>query len=446
MNTDISVTLNEPVDPGTINDLALTVTTDQGYEAVIGRIHSSGALTQVVLEPDSLLIQDTRYRAIVPVPGLKSVGGDELEEPYIWRFTTGSTVEASGTTLIAWQDPGITVAESPLGPTEILRVTYNDDDILSDGDTLVPTGAVQLNIEFNAPPSGDLVWASGFVTLSSMDVLGWEQTGIHLGNTFNLDQDPVGEHKTLKVIAPSGAVGIAHNTEYTLTVKAGIQASGYFEMAEDYVVSWTTKFFPIYSTSVLVRLMVGPFVEDIPDDTIRRVLLHYSRRATVEHGDVVWSPVPGYVTDYVTCQAAADIIRQEYSARAGSSGSKHLGDLTIDIDVKDINGLMDDTLARLQACADEAWGLIQTGGRRAKPLAVIRGELSGERQPGITWSRILDWGGNIRYTKQGPSCPAWMNDSRVRYGVYHRILGDNPLPSRIVHNEYVYALTDANLN
>jgi hypothetical protein len=442
MNSNIIVTFNEPVNLSTVNDLGLTVTTDSGYTPVDGRIYSSGALTQVVLEPDALLKQDTRYRGIVPSPGIRNVAGENIEEAYIWRFTTGNTVDASGTAQVVWQDPGITVAETPLGTTTILRVTHQDDKIISDGSVLVPTGSVELNLEFNAPPSGDLTWASGFVSFESQDVLGWDIRGNHIGLIFHLDQDPVSESNTLKILAPSGGIGLLDNTEYTIRVHAGIQASGYNEMPDDYVVSFTTTYYPIYSTSTLVRMMAGPFIENIPDDTVRRSLLHSSRRATKENGGTIWGPVPVYVTDYVTCQAAADSIRQEYSARAGSSGQKHLGDLTIDIDVKDISGLMDDTLKRLQQCADEAWGLIQTGGRRVKPVRVVRGEFSGEPQPGLQWSRILDWGGEIRWTKHGPNAPGWLTNSNVRWGVYAAILGDNPMPSHIHYGEFTYALSN----
>jgi hypothetical protein len=379
-----------------------------------------------------------------------------LAEPYLWRFQTGSAV-LSGVQTVAWEDPGTGVAEGIYGETQVLRVLHPADDnsALVDGATLVPTGGASLNIEFNAVPSGDLMWLSGFITLESKDVLGWDLRGRHIGVSHNLEATPTDylytsesasvNSKVVTVSRNTGAAGFVDNTEYTLTVKAGVQASGWNEMQEDYQVNWTTTFYPIYSTSTIVRLLSGPFIENIPDDTIRRMILHHSRRVTTQNNNTIYTTVPKYVIDYVSNQTAVDVIRQELSARAGYAGRKQLGDLSIDIDVEDIKGLLDDTIEALEDNADEAWGLIETRGKRIKPTTIVRGRYASGPHPGINWNRILDWGGCIRWTTHGPTAPEWLTDTTSRDGIYEKILGNNPMPSRIHAGEYIYALTNFNI-
>lgn len=433
LNAPVIVTTSEPIDPGSITDLALTVSEADTYTIVEGEITSSGALTQLVFEPVGLFKQETRYRAIVPVPGIRAQGGGFLEETYVFRFSTGSTIDASGGESVGYY------AAADIEPPAYLRTGVVTVTIpgktLTDGSTLVPSGALSVGIEFNAPPSGDLAWLSGYFTFTSQDVLGYTLDGSDLASDHEIIQQDEG---ALVTIQAAGGAGLVLNTEYTLTVKAGINASGYLPMTSDYVLSWTTDLYPVYSTVVLVRLLAGPFISEIPDDTLRRVILKYSQRATRFHNGTVFEPVPYYVTDYVTCQTAADAIRQEFSGRAGSSGSKHLGDLTVEIRVQDIDGLMKETLARLQACADEAFGVLKAGGRTARPLIVIRNRYT-QSQPGVAWSRLLPGGGNAGASYMSPSD---FMDTSERYAFYEKVLSDNPLPSRLQYGNHVYALTN----
>ena len=108
----------------------------------------------------------------------------------------------------------------------------------------------------------------------------------------------------------------------------------------------------------------------------------------------------------------------------------------------DIKTLLKDTISKLQTIADEAWGLIESGGRRIRPATIVKGKYSSGPKPGVNWSRILDWGGNIRKTPMGPAAPYWIDDEGYRVEIYNKFLGDNPMPSRIHYNEYVYALTN----
>jgi len=456
LNTNVIVTFNEPLDPSTIHDLSLTLTTDTGYVPVDGRIYSSGSLTQVVLEPGDLLSHRTRYRGLVPTPGIRSSTGEEIEEPYLWRFTTSASI-ASGVQTIGWEDPGNLLAAENQGDTIVGRILYPaaDNMAIADGATLVPTGGASLNIEINAPPSGDLAWLSGFITLQSQDVLGWEQVGNHIGSTFRLDATPTTtengreqiDGKTLTVSKQTGHAGFVDNTEYTLRVHAGIQASGYNEMPYVHETSWTTTFYPVYTTALIIRLLAGPFVENIPDDTIRRVILYHSRIATKLNGNVIFSPVPQYVTDYLSCQGAVDVIRQEFSARAGSSGRKQLGDLSIEVAVDDIKGLLEDTLARLQECADDALLLIKNGGQRLKPTTIVRGKYASGPRPGVEWSRVLDWvgyHGSYGAGAYSSSSPSWISDTSSRVAIYEKFLGGNPMPSTIEQNDRIYSLTNFN--
>ena len=447
VNTSVIVNLSESVDQGSLNDLALTLVTDEGYYPEAGKIYTSGNLTQIVLDPHGLLRKNTRYRAMAPSPGMKSkADGDYLEESYVWRFTTADTIDASGETIL-WE-AGVSTADI-LGTTTVTKVSLTDGDGIEDGDIKIPSGQIGFDIEFNsnkagAGPSGTLEWLSGYITMTGVDVLGYDyDEGTELATTFEVLQEIEGYSPVINIRDKNEAgsqAGMLENSEYTLTVKKGVQASGYLPMASNFVVSWTTRFHPTYSTSVLVRLLAGPFLTAIPDDTINRQILNYSRRATRLNGNTIYTTVPYYVTDYVTCQAAADLIRNEYSARAGGMGQIHLGDFTRNLQAKDITGLMEGTLLRIQECADEALGLLSTRGRGVRPLSVLRYRFS-TPAPGCTWTRNLDVTSTSATGATLPST-SMFEDASVRYGIYEKYLETNQIPSRIQWGIHTYTLAN----
>jgi hypothetical protein len=433
VNSNILVEFNEKIDKASINPLTLTIVEDDGsLDVPEGVISTSGNQTQVVWVPESNLQILTRYRVTVPTPGIKDSDGNYLLDPFVWHFTTSNTELVAGTE-IEWA-AGTAAATVTRTPTLWNTLLTNASGIIEHGDEKITTNVRSLEIVLNGSPSGTFADLSGYFGIEGVDVLGYTLTGDHISGPSGYFITASGN--AIHCALPTGAVRtdtfFANNAEYTVTLKAGATASGFAPTLADETMSFMTEFYPMYTTDVLVRLFAGPFVQHIPDDTIRRVALQHSRQITVFNGGTVYSPVPYYVTDYVTCQTAVDVIRQEFSAMALKAGEKHLGDLSIDADVTSVKALLDDTIEHLQACAKEAMGLIRTGGRRVKPLVATRGKYGFPQH-----SRLLDMGDT--YICEGP---ASIRDSNGRRQLIEKWLGGMQLPVRLHWGEYTYTVNN----
>jgi|10_taG_2_1085330.scaffolds.fasta_scaffold01547_8 hypothetical protein len=432
VNSNIVVEFNEKVDPLTVNPLTLTIVEADTLDVPRGTVITSGAQTQLVFQPESYLNILTKYRVSVPTPGIKDVDGNNLADPFVWNFTTSQN-ELVGGSEIEWA-AGQASAVTTRTPTLWNSILTNASGTIEHGDGKISTTVKSLELVLNGSPSGTFSDLSGYFGIKAVDVLGYTLTGDHIAGPSGYFITASGNaiHVALPTGAVSGSTFLANNAEYTVTLKSGATASGFAPTTEDQTKSFMTEFYPMYTTDVLVRLFAGPFVADIPDDTIRRVALQHSRKLTVFNGSTVYGPVPYYVTDYVTCQTAVDVIRQEFSAMALKAGEKHLGDLSIDADVTSVKKLMDDTIKHLQACADEAFGLVRTGGRRVKPLVTTRGKYNFPNH-----SRLLQMGDT--YVCDGP---ASLRDSGGRREIIEKWLNGAPLPSRLHWGQYIYTVTN----
>jgi hypothetical protein len=432
VNSNIEVGFNEKVDRNSINPMALTVIEDESLDVPRGTVVSSGAQTQLVFLPEANLQINTRYRVSVPTPGIKNVDGDDLLDPFVWYFTTTNT-ELVGGAEVEWA-AGVAAQVVTRTPTLWNALLTNASGTIEHGDGKIGTALKTLEIVLNGSPSGTFSTLSGYFNIQGTDVLGYSLTGDHIAGPSGYLITASG-NAIHCALASGQTTFLANNAEYTVTLKAGATASGYAPTLVDESKSFMSEFYPMYTTDVLVRLFAGPFVAEIPDDTIRRVALQHSRQITIYHSNTVYSPVPYYVTDYVTCQTAVDVIRQEFSAMALKAGAKHLGDLSIDADVTSVKNLMNDTIKALQENANEAMGFIRTNGRRVKPLIATRNKYG---QP--EHSRLLDHGDT--YICDGP---ASLKDSYGRQQVIEKWLHGAQLPTRLHWGQYTYTVNNAPL-
>lgn len=143
------------------------------------------------------------------------------------------------------------------------------------------------------------------------------------------------------------------NRQYTITLGAGISglfdsgASGVLE--EEYSFWFTSLYCPLFTTVGRIKLQAGPSIDQIPDDTIYRMIhknsmdavdiynAYQNKNYAYDAWGCDWQGVPGVFKMYVECKTAYDLLAIiELVATGNGVGSggqlKTLGDLTIRYD------------------------------------------------------------------------------------------------------------------
>ena len=95
VNSNITTTFNEALDPATINGTTFTVVnTTLGGTPIAGTVTLAASGTTAVFTPASNLANNTVYTATITT-GAKDLAGNPLTANYVWTFTTG-TAAAQG--------------------------------------------------------------------------------------------------------------------------------------------------------------------------------------------------------------------------------------------------------------------------------------------------------------------------------------------------------------
>lgn len=138
------------------------------------------------------------------------------------------------------------------------------------------------------------------------------------------------------VIVGGGSVGttqLFNNNIVFIQVLRDVKAEDGTCLSEDTTFYFTTTYEPLYSTIRRIRLDLGPFIKDIPDDTINLAIFEASLSA--DANQFLFSPVnPTYlqfaIREYTTCLAELILV----GALLGDSATvgkmyKSLGDLSV---------------------------------------------------------------------------------------------------------------------
>ncbi len=165
---------------------------------------------------------------------------------------------------------------------------------------------------------------------------------------------------------------------------------GTLTLGIDQVLSFTTKYKPLYASPEMVRLEVGPFIGFIPDNTLA-LMIHWSSK----EADFIAKPARCNASDFefartkfVVFDAALKALSLPGASNlssvgaAGGSNSKKLGDLAITKGGSSVmttsSGVDVDTLNYLRDQRDEWWRVTNAGGcivpgQGFAPVTAIRG-------------------------------------------------------------------------
>lgn len=443
VNTLITAQFNEAVDPNSVTSNTIFVIQQNTFEPVDGTVSYVPNTRQAKFTPSSNLRSNTKYRAIVlgqedpwsstPV-GIKDTNGNYMDGQYSWTFTTGGSTSSS-----------VELAAIPSGTTGYENVTQPNPTGQIDPSTyltILSTSpshyesdlpvSTQITIDFNDALEfegqdavlGTLVLGEGifstpktildqYIEITNKEVLGtsaasqedliWDFTFNTGNNRLTIFPDSTspaadanGSHWNNKGTYTKGArvYGVLEeNNEYIVKIKSGLGGATTLPLQEEYVFLFTTQYDPRYASSVEIRLILGNLIEDIPDDTINRIIyqngiyaLHlYSPRLIGSTG------LPWYIPKYVECKTALDLLHNKFLNLGGVGSRKVLADLTIDRgnQGRDIIALAESLMSDLKECVDAMEGLIISGGIAPQPEYAIpfkddtRGPVRDE-----TWRRL----------------------------------------------------------
>jgi len=136
--------------------------------------------------------------------------------------------------------------------------------------------------------------------------------------------------------ASVGANPLLNNNMFFIQLDEDIASTDGYTLGDDYTFYYTTTYDPLYSSIRRIRLELGPFIEEVPDDTINLAIFE----ASLEADALTFGPVSltGNALQffnfarrqYVTCVTELILLGAITSdSGGGGAKSKRLADLSI---------------------------------------------------------------------------------------------------------------------
>ena len=155
----------------------------------------------------------------------------------------------------------------------------------------------------------------------------------------------------------------SYNKEIHIVVKAGLEGASTNALQSDYESIFTTVFYPMYSSAILVKMTGGALLDSMKDDPINRLILEHSIiMQNLWYEDIDDCDIPWFITRYVTCKVAYEILSGNIQQYVGSAISKRLGDFEIE-GIRDVPGLVRPKLQELDACIASTMAFILNQGK-----------------------------------------------------------------------------------
>jgi Ice-binding-like/Bacterial Ig-like domain len=222
VNTLLSATFSEPMDPTTITGTTFTLT-GPGATPVAGAITYSGATA--TFTPTVVLGTSTLYTATIAT-GAKDPAGVPLAANFVWMFTTApppmvvSTIPTNGATAVAINAPTSATFSEAMDPTTITGTTFT---LTGPGATPVAGAITYAGTTATFTPTAVLAMNTAFtatITTGAKDPTGAPMAANFVW-TFNTGLPP-----TVTSTNPgSGATNAPLNQKVTATFSAAMTAS-----------------------------------------------------------------------------------------------------------------------------------------------------------------------------------------------------------------------------
>jgi len=187
-----------------------------------------------------------------------------------------------------------------------------------------------------------------------------------------------------------------NNNFVEVNIVSGLQALDGTSMDGEYSFNFLTTISPAYTSTRKMRLKVGAYIRNIPDDTLQLANLE----ASIEADALTWATTTSDSSlfdharrEYVTCLASYMLLQNTAS---NILRSKSLADLSVEYDTRGLQNTMDD----LRNCMARWEPQVLSRGQAKKssqPSMVIKGIYDPDRiAPARIWEGDSDGGVNRR--------------------------------------------------
>lgn len=173
---------------------------------------------------------------------------------------------------------------------------------------------------------------------------------------------------------------LAENMQVVITVSEDIEDIDGNPLGEDQEFYFTTTYNPMYSAIRRVRLDIGSFLKDTPDDTINLAIFEASIEAdhlTFDKNAAAMSNLYLHARrQYVTCKAEQILLNNLINGAGGMLKAKRLADFSVEYN----DGAIKNILAKVEDCIARWEPELMTGGHAVQtPRGVVKGELDIDR-------------------------------------------------------------------
>jgi hypothetical protein len=412
LNQLIYVVFDQSLDSTTLNDNTIILYRTSDY-AVLDKVitYDSNTFT-VTVTPDIIFDKNTTYNVVVVGADqsstcVKNASGESLATTATWYFTTGDEIYEEPQLEQPEAEPEEEVADSPVVKVLEPRVTTdfnvfgtspenyetNLGTINSDNATVYWSGPI--TITFNKPVASGTTVDQNWVVLTAEAVDGDPSTTTYVpsgvlssGAGYTLTWTPY-EYD-------SNQYNWRVNNEITVTLSEDIQDYEGNTLGDAYQFMFTMAYRPLYCTVKKIRTAIGPYIRDVNDDAINRLIYQNSLEAYNIANEVYaqnqWTiDEPTFAAKmWVCCKTQYDLLYAKLldAASCGPGEIKRLGDFTI----QESTAMADGLKGALQKALDcmNAWMKQLLGKyRRAKAKMVVKGVSAATTPPirGVrTWS------------------------------------------------------------
>ena len=416
INLNVIVTFDQALEEASLTTNTFLMYRTSDYVSMEGTVTYNSSTFAVTFIPDTVLLENINYTFVVvgvdqSTTCVKNVASESLAATSTWYFETGEEAYVAPAEAIPSVQPDEDVACAATVPVldpytdanfAVLK-TFPENYATNQGTR------VDGNTVWRAEPSG--IWvkfnypvASGTIPATWMTVEAFPVNGdpaipsaVPAGSIVN----PAGAKLFWTAADPSGWLA---NNEIIVTVSEDVQSASGTLLGQDEQFMFTTAFDPLYCTANKVKLAIGPYIREIPDDTINRTIyensmLAYNMANTI-YGQGVWDfRSPTYAAKmYTCCKTQYDLLNSELLNRATGAGQiKRLGDFTVQ-EQADITGNMKQALASALACVNAWLKQLLGKSKRAKATMVVKG-VSAPSMPPVRGTRT--WNEETAYDTLG---------------------------------------------
>ena len=435
INQLIEVTFDTALLGSSVNANTFLMYRSTDYSQVGGTTEYVSADNKVIFTPGKVLDPDTAYTFIVvgadqSADCVKSDTLDSLAASEAIQFVTGSEIYPDPQPTpqdIEQEDqfapaPTVPVLEPQPDPDFSVVSTVPENGATNIG-TALPSGlcAIPQSSGVPTPYSIPVTLAaghpdpSGYYTISvkfNMDL--WPSGTLYTdwSDWLEITAEPVTGDPAIPAAVPSGFIvppsgdtlywtsldpsGWYSNNEVTVTISEDVMNASGNLLGEKQYFWFTTAYEPLYCTVTKIRMAIGPYIKDIPDDTINRRIFENSilayQLANETYGQEQWDITnPSFAAKmYTCCKTQYDLLNAKLLDKACGAGQmKRLGDFTVQ-DPVDISAVLEEPRNSALACM-EFWvdRLIGKDGK-AHPQMAIKGLTNPSMPPvrGVrTWTK-----------------------------------------------------------